>query len=351
MNARSRSLALVLVLAILGVAGVLLYRRLASAPAATGLTLYGTVDIREVLPAFDAAGRVATMRAREGDRVTRGEVIATLDATRYTARLDQAQAQLRARQQGLDRLLAGSRPEEIAAARAEMDALAASYANDQAVYDRYAGLARTHAVSIQQRDNAKAALAVAEQQYRAAQARYRLAVLGPRAQDIAIARADTDAARAALALARRDLADTSLKAPADGIVEVRILEPGDMAGPGIPVYQIALPSPLWVRAYVPEPDLGKIAPGLAATITTDSFPGHLYHGWIGYISPTAEFTPKSVETPDLRTALVYQLRVFVCDADNQLRLGMPATVHIDLAAASKDMAPHPGCGPRDDGGK
>ena len=103
-----------------------------------------------------------------------------------------------------------------------------------------------------------------------------------------------------------------------------------MTSPSTPVYVIALTNPVWVRAYVPESDLSLLRLGMAADISTDSFPGKIYRGWIGYISPTAEFTPKTVETPDLRAELVYQLRVYACTSAGELRLGMPATVTIDL---------------------
>lgn len=104
-----------------------------------------------------------------------------------------------------------------------------------------------------------------------------------------------------------------------------------MAFPATPVLTLALNTPLWIRAYVPEPDLGKVAKGMKAEITTDSFPGKRYHCWVGFISPTAEFTPKNVETPALRTRLVYQVRIYVNDPQNEFRLGMPATVTISLA--------------------
>ena len=106
-----------------------------------------------------------------------------------------------------------------------------------------------------------------------------------------------------------------------------------MASPSTPVYSLALNQPLWVRAYAPESDLGKLKPGLAVDVTTDSYPGKIYRGWIGYLSPTAEFTPQNVETPDLRAELVYQLRVYVCNDAGELRLGMPATVTVDLRTA------------------
>jgi HlyD family secretion protein len=219
------------------------------------------------------------------------------------------------------------------------------YRNDAINYQRAAELAATHAGSTQQRDDRMAAFDAARQQYEAARQAYILAVKGPRAEDIAAARASLQEAAAAVALAQRQFDDTKLYAPADGVVEDRILESGDMASPSAPVFTIALPNPLWVRAYVPESDLGHVRLGMPASVSTDSYPGHVYHGWIGYLSPTAEFTPKAVETPELRTALVYQLRVYVCDAHDELRLGMPATVRIDLT--QRPTAAPPGCGPAD----
>ncbi|HHH35906.1 MAG TPA: HlyD family efflux transporter periplasmic adaptor subunit, partial [Gammaproteobacteria bacterium] len=125
-------------------------------------------------------------------------------------------------------------------------------------------------------------------------------------------------------------ADAFLKAPAAGVIRNRILQPGDMASPQSPVLTLALTTPVWVRAYLPESDLGRVAPGMRAWILTDSYPEKRYKGWVGYISPTAEFTPKNVETPELRTRLVYQVRVFACNPEGELRLGMPATVVIPL---------------------
>jgi len=155
-------------------------------------------------------------------------------------------------------------------------------------------------------------------------------VLGPRKEDIAAARATLQACEAQLELARRDLADADVAAPADGVVEDRILEPGDMASPQKPVLTLALDDPLWVRVYVAETDLPRIRPGMKASVTTDGFPGRRYEGWVGYISPTAEFTPKSVETREVRTKLVYQVRVFVQNPRGELRLGMPAVVTVPL---------------------
>ena len=125
-----------------------------------------------------------------------------------------------------------------------------------------------------------------------------------------------------------------------------------MASPGVPAFTMALSNPLWVRAYVPETYLGRLHLGMEASITTDSYPAKLYAGWIGYISPNAEFTPKNVETPELRTRLVYQVRVYVCNPKNELRLGMPATVSIALnQPISASQIAGLGCGEQNHAGR
>jgi len=154
----------------------------------------------------------------------------------------------------------------------------------------------------------------------------RLAELGPRAEDIAAAQAQLSLERANEGVAERDLGDAELVAPANGIITTRAREPGTIVTAGETVYTLTLDTPLWVRAYVSEPDLGRIHPGREAAVTTDTPGGKTYRGTIGFISPIAEFTPKSVETRELRTDLVYRLRVIVSDADQNLRQGMPVTV-------------------------
>jgi HlyD family secretion protein len=118
------------------------------------------------------------------------------------------------------------------------------------------------------------------------------------------------------------------------VIQNRNLEPGEMASLDRPVVTLALIDPKWVRAYVPEPDLGRIKLGMTAKILSDSFPDQTFDGWIGFISPVAEFTPKTVETEDLRTKLVYEVRVFVHDSKDLLRLGMPVTVIVDRTDSS-----------------
>jgi HlyD family secretion protein len=205
------------------------------------------------------------------------------------------------------------------------------------VYQRTQALDRNKTVSKQKLDNAQAAFDSAGAEVDAARQALALATKGPREEDIAAARAQVKASEAALRLAERELSDTKLYAPTAGVILDRILEPGDMAFPQTPVLTLALTNPVWVRAYVAEPDLGKIAPGMKAHVTTDSFPGKIYRGWIGFISPIAEFTPKEVQTTELRTKLVYRIRVYTCNSDNELRLGMPVTVTIPLEQPRENL--------------
>ena len=156
-----------------------------------------------------------------------------------------------------------------------------------------------------------------------------LAVLGPRKEEIAQAEAQLRGNEAQAAFLRQQLADTILYAPSNAIVRTRLLEPGDMASPQKPVFSLALTDPKWVRTYVSERDLGKVSPGMSAAVVVDSFPGRRFEGWVGFVSPVAEFTPKAVQTEELRTSLVYEVRVFVKDPEDEMRLGMPATVYLD----------------------
>jgi HlyD family secretion protein len=332
---------LIPVIVLIAVVAYKFYDRREEAPR-DKLFLYGNVDIREVQLAFQDTGRIQTLAVDEGDEVRSGQLVATLDPVRYRYAVEQLTAQVEAQQQLLDRLLAGSRPQEIEKARADVSARQARLVDAERTYRRIRNLSLVNQVSKQQLDNAESTLKTARADLAAARQALSLAIEGPRKQDIARARATLKALQASLGLAEQKLKDTKLYAPENGIIRNRILEPGAMAFASRPVFTLALINPVWVRAYVPEPDLGKIREGMTAEITTDSFPGKTYRGWIGFISPTAEFTPKTVETPELRTKLVYRVRVFACNPRNELRLGMPVTVTVDLARQPASSA-HPPC--------
>jgi HlyD family secretion protein len=300
----------------------------ATSPA--GLQLFGNVDLRQVNLAFNGSERIETVLVWEGDRVEKGQVVGTLEMERLTASAAQADARVEAQRHVLERLENGTRPQEIDQARANMNAAQTDLTNARRTYERLQKSASGGATSRQDLDSAQAAFEVAEAKLRVNQKALDLAVIGPRKEDIAEARATLLANEADLALSKRNLAYATLVSPTNGVVQNRILEPGEMASPQRPVLTIAITDPKWVRVYAEEPDLGKIRMGMTATVTTDSFPGKKYDGWVGFISPVASFTPKTVETTDLRTSLVYEVRVFVKDPADELRLGMPATVLVPL---------------------
>lgn len=304
---------------------------------ANELVLYGNIDLRQVELAFNGSERVAEVLATEGDRVSRGQVLARLDTSRLGPEAAQAAAQVAAQEQALDRLRNGSRPEEIDQAKANLAAAQADAADAAAKAARAQALFKSSggkALSRQDLDDAKSASDAAAARVAAGQQTLRLAVIGPRKEDIAQAQAQLKAARAQSALLQSELADAVLKAPSNATVRSRLMEPGEMASPQKPAFSLAITDPKWARAYVSETDLGKVHPGMKATITADAFPHRTFDGWVGFISPVAEFTPKTVQTTDLRTSLVYEIRVFVTDPHDDLRLGMPTTVHLPLTPAS-----------------
>ena len=320
-----------IVLSVVVVAGsIWWYNRTGDTQQSNQLILYGNIDIREASLAFDNSEHIDTLLVQEGDRVKKGQLLATLHHTRTALAVDVAEAVVASRQASLSRLEAGSRPQEILKARADLAAAQARLDDAKASYKRTHDLYKRKVASQQEEDDARANLDTARALLRVAQETLKLSVEGPRQEDIDEARAALKAEQAKLQLAQEVLKDASLYAPSDGVIRNRILEPGDMATPQTPVFTLAMVNPVWVRGYVPESSLGKISQGMTAEVTTDSFPGKKYQGWIGFISPTAEFTPKNVETPELRTRLVYQLRVYVCNPEDELRLGMPATITIPL---------------------
>ena len=292
------------------------------------LVLHGNVDIREVELAFNASGRVEQVLVHEGETVHQGQLLARLDTTRLQLALDQARALADAQRSQVAKLRAGSRPEEISQAAAERDAARAAAREARQLYERQRELVAQHFIPQQQLDSTGNALDVAEQRLIAAEQAHRLAVLGPRKEDLAAAEASLAAQNAAVAGLEHDIAEGELRAVEDGVIENRVLEPGDMASPQKTVFTIALTDTAWARVYLPETALGRVPMGARATITTDSHPDRRQPAWVGFVSPTAEFTPKTVETTELRTSLVYQARVFACDGAAELRQGMPVTVTI-----------------------
>ena len=307
------------------------------------LVLYGNVDIHQVSLAFNTSERITELRAREGDRVHAGEVLGLLDLRTAQVHLALADAQMGTQAQALERLEAGSRPEEIVQARAHLAAAEAEaeLADQQVTRLKAVGDATGgRAISQQDLDTALSHQKAARAQAQEARSAAELVTLGPRKEDIRQAEGLLRSARSERALIERQIDESTLRAPVDGVVRARLLEVGDIASPSRAVYTLAI-TPKWVRAYVAEARLSRLTPGMAASVTTDAEPNVPIPATLGYISSVAEFTPKSVQTEELRTSLVYEVRFLVDDPNDHLRLGMPATVHLSLRPGTDTRASRP----------
>ena len=299
------------------------------------IVLHGNVDLRQVDLPFKDSERIAAVLVEEGTQVKTGDVLARLDTSRLEPRVRQAEAAVAAQTELLRKLRNGARPEEIAQARAAVAAAEAEAANAKSQIERLQSISdasKGRAISTTDLEAATAQARMAEAQARNRREALALLLAGTRQEDIDQAQAQLDAAAADLALLRQQLKDAELTSPTDGVIRSRLMEPGELATPQRPVFSIAITSPKWVRGYISEPDLGRIDTGMRASVRTDSDPDQPLEGTVGFISSTAEFTPKTVQTEELRTSLVYEVRVFVEDPQNRLRLGMPATVSIDTRA-------------------
>lgn len=284
---KKKILALVLILIVLGIVVFFLAHKKENP---NELTLYGNIEIRQVDLSFQVSGVIEKMLKEEGDSVKKGELLAILDAKDYKSNLEKALADV-------ERALA-----------LKNDAIEK--------FDRNAPLVNDNTISKQEFDTLK----------------------NTRDRNVA----DYDASVAAKNYAQNQLDYTKIYAPDDGVVMVRVQEPGATVTKGQIVYSISKTKPVWVRAYVNETDLGNIKYGQEVDVYTDSINPTTgqkrgYKGQIGYISPVAEFTPKTVQSTDLRTNLVYRIRVYIDDIDEYLRQGMPVTIKVDLNSSIPSM--------------
>jgi HlyD family secretion protein len=268
----------------------------------------------------------------EGDVLKAGEVVARLDDEPYRRELEEARGQVASLRARLEMLQAGNRPQEIAQARAMVREREVTAQNAERVYRRQEELLATKAVAVQERDDAEAKFREAEARLKSAREQLNLLEAGFRVEEIEQAKADLARAEASRASAELRLEDAVLKAPSDGILLTRAQEPGAIVQPSTTVLTLSLSRPVWVRAYVHGPELGLIHYGMKVQVYTDSNPDKPYTGQIGFISGRAEFTPKSVETTELRTSLVYRLRIVIENPDEGLRQGMPVTVTARLGS-------------------
>ena len=299
------------------------------------VTLSGNIEAHESQVSFKVAGRVVALPVEEGQQVGQGALLAKLENADFQQKVRIDEAAVKVREQDLALRMAGTREQEVQAAH-------------QAVLDAEAGLNETKLdseraeklfakdeISAQDRDRAATALKRAQANHGAAEERYKEAVEGSRKEEIAIAQANLNAANAELGLARVEEGYTTLRAPVSGVITVRQAELGEVVGSGAPVVTLADLDHIWLRAYLAETDLGRIHWGQDVTVTADTYAGKQYHGRISFISPNAEFTPKSVQTYKERVTLVYRIKIDVDNPNHELKPGMPADAHVALAAAKQ----------------
>jgi HlyD family secretion protein len=322
---------ILLIVVIAAISGYFYYEKQQQALQMADPVLYGNVDVRSINLAFLQAGRLDKMLVDEGDKVIKGELLAQLDTASFVNALEIAKANLNLAKAQLAEVLSGSRSQDIEAAHQDIIRLQAKLALANSTLQRQQRLRKTGATSQGALDNAQALYNEAMAELASAKQKFSLLKEGADKEDIAIAYAQIDIVQAQVNSAQTTLDETKLYAPNDALVQTRILEPGSIAGMNIPVLSLSVRTPIYIRAYVSESLLGKISLGQKMEVYTDSRED-AYQGHIGFISGTAEFTPKTVETASLRTDLVYRLRIIVDGDDVGLNQGQPVTIKLHKMA-------------------
>ena len=295
------------------------------------LVLSGNLELVDARLSFKYPGRVAERLVDEGQRVKAGQTVARLDDSEQIHEVALRRAELGAAQALLAELEAGSRPQEIAAAEAVLRSAQAERERAELDFIRQEELLRRNAIPAREFESARAQLRVAEARVAEARERSRLIQAGPRPETILQARARTEQAAASLALAQTRLDQARLVSTVDGVVLSHHAEAGEFVAAGTPVVTVADTVHMWVRAYLNETDLGRLRLGQRVTVRTDAAANRTHEGTVAFISPEAEFTPKSVQTPKERVRLVYRVKVDVLNRSGELKTGMPADVLVPAA--------------------
>jgi HlyD family secretion protein len=324
-----RIVILFLLVAVLG-GGYYYYRytHMTAVPAGT-LLLSGNVEAHESVVAFRTQGRIVALPVEEGAAVKTGDLLARLDDADYQQQVRIDEATLHTRGRELELAEAGNREQDIRAGEQTVADAKADLDMKRADLERYSALYKRDAISAQTRDQADAAFLRAKAVYERAQQNLSEVREGTRKEQIAVSRATLHAAHQNLELSKVRLDYTVLASPVTGVITVRQAELGEYVVPGTPVVTIADLDHLWVRAYIAETDLGHVRWGQRVAVRTDTYPGKSYKGTVAFISPEAEFTPKTVQTNKERVALVYRIKVDVENPNHELKPGMPADVTIE----------------------
>jgi HlyD family secretion protein len=288
------------------------------------LKLYGNVDIREVDLAFEVPGMIAETYYEEGETVPAGAILAKLDQTKYIEKVKARKAEYELQNANKNKFNRGFRPEEIASINQRVAQAQAQLNKEFLLLKRYESLRRIEGISEQDYDSQTANYNQAKANLESLKQDLKLKKSGYRSEDKQAASARAKLSKTNLVLAKEDYDDTILKAPSAGVILTKAKEAGAVVKTGETIYSLSLLKPVWIRTVIDEPNLNEIYPGMKVIVHTDS--NKTYQGQIGYISPKAEFTPKTVQTEELRTQLVYRIRVVVENPDQFLRPGLPVTV-------------------------
>lgn len=308
-------------------AGFYVAPRLLSRADSEHFEFKGNVDIRTVNVSFRVSGRLQSLKVDEGSFVKQGDILGYLDDTPYQLQLKAARASLDAQTARLELMRKGTRIEELEQVEERLKTAQAQFINAEINLQRQQKLAYSGAARESNLDDAKASFESAEGALNVAKQALLIAQKPYRDEEIMQTEFQVKQAQAALDQIKLQIADTQLIAPSNGVIMTRVIEPGTMVSAGAPILTISLTEPVWVRAYVNEPNLGLIAIGRTVHVYTDSRV-EPYVGTIGFVSPNAEFTPKNIETKELRTTLMYRFRVVVDRPDQKLRQGMPVTIKL-----------------------
>lgn len=325
---------LIVLLAVLGTAAyfgiVWLLEQDAKKPDPNIIRTSGVVEAVEVRVGSKIAGPLAEVLVEEGDLIEAGQVIARVDIVDYSLRLAGALAaveQARSLHQDAQK---GLRPEEIAQLETAVEAKRALYERAKIEYDRTFTLAETRVAPVHQAELARKAMDAAKKDMEAAQETVRIARLGSRADRVRAAAHALEQAEAAVAEIRQKLADGEIRSPTAGRVSIKNMETGEIVPAGGTIVTLIDLDRPWVRVYIPENKLGRVRLGMKATILSDSFKGKEYVGEIRFISPEAEFTPKNVQTEEERVKLVYAVKIYMDNPEQELKPGMPVDAVIRL---------------------
>jgi HlyD family secretion protein len=294
------------------------------------LKLSGNIEAHESLVSFKVTGRIIALPVDEGMSMKAGDLLARLDNDDYRQQVAEDESTIRVRDRQLALGLAGSRTQDIEAAKLAVLDAQADLDQKKKDYARYQALYEKDEIPGQTRDLAATNVTRAQATYDRAQQIYDELVEGTRKEELAVEHSNVHQADQNLQMSRIRLAYTVLRAPFTGVVLVRQAELGEVVSPGTPIVTLADLDHLWVRVYVPETDLGKVHWGQAADVRTDTYPDKIYHGRISFVSAEAEFTPKSVQTEKERVTLVYRVKVDVENPNRELKPGMPADTIIKL---------------------